>query len=129
MKRKKLKIFFTIIFTLTYLSVFFSNYITLAFDDTLSIIDDPATNPPDSEITKIVNPILTIIQTITIGVALGLIVNDGIKMITTTDNSEKANLQRKIVYYFIGSFLIFTPVTIIKILTETTKPMTDVLKT
>ena len=47
---------------------------------------------------------------------MGLIIYDGIKLLTTSDNSEKANLKRKLIYYVIGGILIFAPATIIKTL-------------
>lgn len=120
MNKKTLKLIFTFIFILIYLSMFSFIFKVYADVTVIDIIEDPASTPPEEKIKNMANPILTVIQIITLGIALGFIINDGIKLVTTTDLNEKANLKRKIAYYIIGGVFIFTPVTIIKFLTNIT---------
>lgn len=101
------------------LMILFSNKI-FAVDYLVDLIEDPSATTPEGKILEIANPILTLIQIISAGMALGLIIYDGIKLLTTIDNSEKANLKRKILYYIIGGVLIFAPATLIKYISQAT---------
>ncbi len=110
------KILFTllIIFTL----IILSRNNAFAFSNLQNDIQDPRKTPPEGKILEIVNPILTLIQIISIGISTGLIIIDGIKLLTTTDNSEKANLKRKLFYYIVGGILVFAPTTVFKYLSS-----------
>lgn len=118
MKKKLLKIFFITIFILIFLSILFSFSNVFALTDIVKKVKDPALDEPEGKIKEIANPILTMIQTIIAGVAIAFIINDGIKLLTEPDPSERANLQRKIAYYFIGGILLFAPVTVLKMLSK-----------
>ncbi len=117
MKRKVLTNFLRIILLAIMLSAVISNFVFA--EDIVDALTDPSKGDPEGELIQVVNPILSIIQVVSIGAAVGLIISDGIKLLTTTDNSEKANLKRKILYYLIGGIFIFAPVTVIKVLSNT----------
>ena len=117
MKRKVLTNFFRIILLAIMLSAVISNFVFA--EDIVDALTDPSKGDPEGELIQVVKPILSIIQVVSIGAAVGLIISDGIKLLTTTDNSEKANLKRKILYYLIGGIFIFAPVTVIKVLSNT----------
>lgn len=114
MKKKLIKILFIILFVLIFGTIIGKN--VFALNQLTEAITDPGKLSPEEPILDIANPILTLIQIVSAGIAVALIIVDGFKLLTAVDNTEKANLKRKILYYFIGGFLIFAPVTIIKIL-------------
>lgn len=124
MKKKTLKIILIFVWSLIFISILlFSNQVFAAASSLTALIDDPAKTTPEGELTKITNPILTMLQIIAAGLAFGFIIYDGIKLVTTTDNSERANLKRKIAYYVIGGLLVFVPVSVIKMLSGATAVM------
>lgn len=114
MKKQWKKIIFIILIVLIFILIF--SIKSSAIDQLIEFIEDPGRKVPEEPVVQIANPILTLIQIISAGVAMGLIIYDGIKLLTTSDNSEKANLKRKLIYYVIGGILIFAPATIIKTL-------------
>ncbi len=125
-KTKKLTI---ILITLLILTSLFALFNTVeAGADFSDFIKNPAESIDNAEITKIqsiANPILTVIQVASIGVAVILVIMDGIKFITTVDNSEKANIKRRILYYIIGGVFIFIPTTIVNLIMSQS---TDLIK-
>ncbi len=115
MKKQWKKIIFIILIVLMLIFIF-STKSFAGITQFIQYIRDPGREIPEGTVVQIANPILTLIQIISAGVAMGLIIYDGIKLLTTSDNSEKANLKRKLIYYVIGGVLIFAPATIIKTL-------------
>ena len=116
MKKLMPKIIFILLITALFIFIFHNK--ALAFDELTGFIKDPGTEVPEPKLLELANPILTLIQIVSAGVATGLIIFDGIKLLTTTDNSEKANLKRKLMYYVIGGVLIFAPATLLKLLSD-----------
>ena len=104
MKKQWKKIIFIILIVLIFILIF--SIKSSAIDQLIEFIEDPGRKVPEEPVVQIANPILTLIQIISAGVAMGLIIYDGIKLLTTSDNSEKANLKRKLIYYVIGGILI-----------------------
>ena len=92
------------------------NVMALQTDALTDVIKNPVENNPEEKLKSVINPMLTIIQILAIGIAVILIINDGIKYVTAADSASKANIKRKIAYYIIGGILIFAPVTITKYL-------------
>lgn len=124
LKTKVTNIMFKIIFTLSLIefSLFFtSKNSVFAASNITGMVTDPKSSSPDSGLTNIANPILAAIKIIVFGVVVGLVINDGIKLLTTVDNSEKANLKRKLLYYIIGGILVFAPIYVVEMLSTTSE--------
>lgn len=92
----------------------FNNVKALDASAVTGTLENPLERTPEEKLKSIVNPMLTVLQILSIGIAAILIVNDGIKYVTASDSATKANLKRKLAYYIIGGVFVFAPVTITK---------------
>lgn len=110
------RITLVLLIILIYFGFIFLSYNVMALqtDALTDVIKNPAENNPEEKLKSVINPMLTIIQILAIGIAVILIINDGIKYVTAADSASRANIKRKIAYYIIGGILIFAPVTITK---------------
>ncbi len=118
MNKSSKKIIFILLIVILFIVLFALNNSVFAMSTLTGIVEDPGKTLPEPKIIEISNPILTLVQIVSGGIATGLIIFDGIKLLTTVDNSEKANLKRKLMYYAIGGVLIFAPATILKTLSS-----------
>lgn len=93
--------------TFLLMSIIFCN-IVYAFDPAISGQDGPSVEP---EIADMVNVILGVIQWVGYAIAIGMLVYIGIKYVMSSA-SEKADLKRDSVNFFIGAIVILAAVTI-----------------
>ena len=76
------------------------------------------TKPPDAEMEKMSSNILGIIQYISFGVVLGMLIYLGIKYMTSAAN-EKADIKNASMRYIIGAIIVFGVTGIFSALWET----------
>lgn len=116
-KGRIIKFLISLIFLATILLVLNNNIFAIVNSAISSVTDPRQSDPSSAGVNPTnVNTILKIIRIVSIGSAVILITVDAIKYFTSIDSTDKAEIKRKMFFYFIGGFLIFCATTVYELI-------------